>query len=973
MFRQILIFFFLVTCCLINSASAQIEVKTTNRYSIENGLSQNSVWNLLQDKKGNIWISTADGLNKFDGHTFKSFRNIPNLKSSLSCNNNAVLFEDFSGKIWLTHQKGVSIYDPESETFKNRIKPNLFAEKTNPILGFDSNHRIWIWFNGVGLSCFTETGDEILQKELFQINQKFKNYHATCGIIMPNQKLYIGGLEGIITINLSAITFNFNQNIRNIYSSAIYNNSTLLWGSNGCIVTHFLLKDAFSKDSIPKKNFLVSFINKTHSGSFLIGSRYSHLMFDFEGFNKPINESFTFRTSADSLAHYECSILDRSNNLWLGTNFEGILKVNAPLKKIRHYFNKAHSNLIKAIIKDQFDNLYISNYEQGIDVYNKFGKKTETINDTKATLAFSDLNDDFLIGYDVGKGVYTLNKKTHKLKYLTNLNNIPKSFPSIANNGNSRYLIYNNFVQKIFVNKQKIIEMLPLFQVRSTSTGTLSINKQKDFLIANIGFLEIYDSLFQYKKTIKLPNAGMVKCITINKALQYLVATTSGLVIYDKNWNTIIEYNETNGLPNAFIYGVLEDEDSNLWLSHNKGITKLSIQKGVLMNLGKEDGLQSNEFNTGAFYIGINYELFFGGLNGVNAFFSKDINKNFVEANGVLTQFFVNDIAFPAKENLVLKYEQNTVSFEFSSNEYTNPSQNEFQYLLEGVDKNWILSHKKRFARYPNLPHGNYTFKLRCSNNDGVWSKNIYKYSFSILAPFYKRTWFYILCILLGILIIGMVFYLYYKRKLEVQKQIFATESKLQKQRERFSRDLHDNIGSRTSLLLNNLEVLSNESNNENVEQLKKNATDILQNLRETVWAMNKGSITVESLADKITQFIQSRMPVNSKTCLNIIHSISKDYLLPAEDFLNFYRIAQESINNSIKYSNSQNLMVEIEFSETHLLRINIADDGIGFTSNYRNKDSFGINNMIARANESKIQIEIKSLNGTQIIFQKQF
>jgi len=935
-------------------------------------LSQNSVWSLLQDRQGVIWISTTDGLNKFDGHTFKNYRNSVKDKSTISCNTNALIFEDSEGKIWLTHQKGVSIYYPKADTFNNLIKRNLNPEKPNPILGFDSEHRVWIWFNGIGLSCYTSDGKEVLKEQLRSVNLKLGKMQITSGKIMPNNYLYIGGLEGVISLNISNLGFYLNTYIRDIYSSAIFNKSTILWGSSGRVYSHSINTNTFHVTELFNPGYLVTFFNKTKKGDFLIGSRYSSVMYTFVDHKQIPQKDFTYRVNGDSLFHYECCFIDRTGHLWLGTNFEGLLRVNAPTKKLRHYANDQNKNLTKAIIKDQFDNLYISNYEYGIDIYDKSGLKLTTITQTKTTLAFSDLNNTYILGYDVGQGIYLLNKKTFKLSYLSGLSGTLKSFPSISSHGKFRYFILDNFVSRFSENENKV-DFKKLFKVKPEATGSILVNKKKDVLVAYIGFIEIYDSQNILRKTIEMPNAGTVKCMHINKNKEYLIGTSAGLYIYDRYWKLLGGYNESNGLPNAFIYGVLEDKEGNLWLSHNKGISKLNTKKGVLLNISKDDGLQSNEFNTGAYYLGNNYELFFGGLRGVNSFFSSEIKKNTIEAEGILSQLYVNDKPFPAKDNLVLNYEENTVAFEFSSNEYTNPEKNEFQYMLEGVDKTWIISNNKRFARYANLPFGKFTFILKCSNNDGVWSTKTYRFSFTILAPFYKRNWFYILCILLSITIIGFIFYIYNKRKFEIQKQKFVTERQLQKQRERFSRDLHDNIGSRTSLLLNNLEVLKSESNDQNMELLEKNATDILQNLRETVWAMNKGSITIESLADKITQFIHLRWPVNSATKLNIKQNIWSDYQIPAEDFLNFYRITQEAVNNSMKYSHAPNLYIEIDFLQTKILKIVIYDDGIGFTSNSDIRDNFGLNNMRARAEESKIELDIQSTNGTKITLHKQY
>lgn len=211
------------------------------------------------------------------------------------------------------------------------------------------------------------------------------------------------------------------------------------------------------------------------------------------------------------------------------------------------------------------------------------------------------------------------------------------------------------------------------------------------------------------------------------------------------------------------------------------------------------------------------------------------------------------------------------------------------------------------------------------------------------------------------------------KQRIKALEDTQKLEAELSVQRKRFSRDLHDNIGSRTSLLIKNLESLKNEESEDEINKLQNNATDILQNLRETVWAMNEGNISVESLADKITQFAQNRLPIVTTIKLEITQDIYNDKQLSAEDFLNIYRICQESINNSIKYSNGSLLKLNFIFNPDNVLKIEIIDNGKGFDMKFNSTNHYGIQNMKNRAEESQIKFDIDASNGTRISLEKQF
>ncbi len=967
----------LIVLLLISSVSlkSQIIEQNTFKLTTDNGLSQNSIHSIFQDSKGFFWISTADGLNKYDGYNLTIFKNIFQDKNSISYNANANLAEDNEHKIWITHNNGISIYQPHSNTFYNinYIRKNQSTLNQSPILGNDKHGNMWIWMAEFGLKCFDKKGMEINFKGKSSIEKKYKDFVFHTGFI-ANNNLYVAGDSGLFILELNTSDFYIRTFHTPLFSHYKIDANKYIFGGTNYLYLYDIKTKAIATYKLPLGLSSVNFIKQVDNHNYLFGSKYDIHLYLFNSNSKAIIPQNVYNYS-NAEKHIECIWIDKSKNLWIGSNFNGILKYNFPLKKISSLRNTSNFNLVKAIAKDVNGYLYVSNYDYGIDIYNPKMVKIKTLSNIKTTLALANFNQNYLIGYDLGMdGVILINNETFEVKKYSNQKiwtSKTTSFPQFSQDNNYFYYVYDNSIYKL----RKLDNAKPVFicKINSERTGTISVSHLGEIIIGGNGYLEIHNNKSINNKIIKINNNASVKCIYEKDSLYYYIGTTNGLFVYDLKWKLLHHFNSTNGLGNGFIYGILEDQQNNIWLSTNNGIYKFYPEQKSFFHLSKSDGLLSSEFNSGAFFKDQNNTLYFGGTNGVNYFNASQIIENKTAAQGMITQFLVNDKNHLISNNLVLKPDENTISFEFAANEFTNTTLNEFKYLLVGVDKEWVASKNKHFARYTNLPHGKYIFKLKCSNNEGYYGNQILEFPFIILAPYYKTWWFRVLISALILLSIVGIFYLIYKRKLAKQEQQRAIEQQLQNQRIRFSRDLHDNIGSRTSLLIKNLETLKNDKSLEEINRLQSNASDILQNLRETVWAMNEGNISIESLADKITQFAQNRLPNESSLKLEITQDIYEDRPLTAEDFLNIYRICQESINNSVKYSNAKVLKLNFVFSLTNTLKIIIKDNGDGFELNYNSSNQYGIQNMKNRAEESQIHLKIDGRNGTRICLEKQF
>jgi serine phosphatase RsbU (regulator of sigma subunit) len=246
-----------------------------------------------------------------------------------------------------------------------------------------------------------------------------------------------------------------------------------------------------------------------------------------------------------------------------------------------------------------------------------------------------------------------------------------------------------------------------------------------------------------------------------------------GLNKFDREKETFTHYRKKDGLPNDIIYGILEDNQGNLWLSTNKGLSKFNPRTQIFNNYDVEDGLQSNEFNGMAYHKNRSGEMFFGGLKGFNAFYPDSVKDNPFIPPIVITdlQIFNEPVGIkddsPLRkhitetEEIMLSYKDNVFSFEFAALNFTNPKKNQYKYLMEGFDEDWISSGTRRFVTYTNLDPGEYVFRVKGSNNDGLWNEEGASVKIIITPPFWETWWFRALS---AMLVIGLAFTGYYRR-----------------------------------------------------------------------------------------------------------------------------------------------------------------------------------------------------------------
>lgn len=993
--------------CAYNLTSLAQEQFSFISYSVDQGLPQSTVLSIRQDKHHFLWAGCGEGLTRFDGYKFYSYTPQSKDSTSISGITNAFVYSDKQGQIWVAHKNGLSKYNDATNNFSNLITYNPFNQSVaySYIYGEDDEY-LWAGLNCYGIVKINKTTNAIIK-----ITQANGVDLSTCTAwykgFLENGDIWFTSSFGVGVYHITNNSLQIIES-KDAYASiaSMSNTEAVCFKDTKAFIIN---KRNYHTESIPLNfgvtGFRVNEIYKTDKEELMVATLNG--IFYFNTIQKKITQHISSFVTGQNTSYVSALSIftDASKNIWIGTNADGLKKIPFRHKHFKTYTNNFNeSTIVKSIYADN-NNVYVGYYENGIDVFSRKGifQKNISIRNFQGSIgdnvfAIQPLDKNtLLIHPSQGIALYKYNIKTAS---ATNYNSqINKELPDkdlkegrttdnfyafIDRNLITSEIIFNVRDHLFALQQSGAVKLLQVFTNEIISCGFTDSDKTN--------WLGTIKGLYYQNKNkyiaIPLPEQLLVKSINQDNDKNIWVATIKGIFVIDKNKQIIAHYTTSNGLKNQFIYGILKDNEGNMWFSTNKGLGVFNWNKKKFKFYSKDDGLQSDEFNTGAFFKATDGELFFGGIKGTNSFYTNEISDNpntpAVKITGIklFDEPYVSSQSYWNINKMILPYTENSLSFEYALPEFTNEHKNSYAYMMEGVDKNWILAEDKRFARYTSLPAGKYTFKVKAANNDGIWSDTPTQIAITIIPPIWKRTWFLILAVCCGIALIAAAVSAIQKRKYKKQMQALEVQHKVQLERERISRDLHDNVGTQLSLISKNIQGMVHSSTNFSEEERQRklqsagrSSIEVISSLRETIWALNKEEVSFLEFFDKLKEFAQKQSELNTTTQYEFIDNVQNEtlYLGPAEA-LNLFRICQEAITNALKYANASLLTISIQ-STKKLYSITVTDNGIGFDKN--NIDTrlhYGLENMRYRAREINCTLLLSTQpdKGTTIIIAKE-
>ncbi len=916
-------------------------------FVIEDGLA--SVNCILKDGEGFMWFGGTHGLYRYDGYKFKIFKVNANNINSISNNNIVSLYEDNEGYIWIgTMQGGINKYNPKTETFLNykNTKNSIYKKNYVTCITGNDDNEIWIGTFGDGMYVFDKINNSFIKYLHNKNNKQSISNNYVFSIIIDNNDVWIGTRVGILD--------KYNRKT-NYFSHYIYNNTNYQSTRTGQRICIDALKnlwigtesDGLYKFDINTKSFKhfkpknslesinsndITDIKYSKSGVIWATSFNGLNSIDISTNKTTIyqNDIYNPNSITYNLAYclfidnndilwlgmndgtanktinypfeiYQTSLLNKSSSLsfnavtslyvgaeylWVGTGAGGLDKFDLKTKTFYNYKNNSKndksipSNIVMNVFEDKEKNVWTGNFQNSIVGYKKENSDdfikaklampfTENFN----TLSIFDMLEDNTQNIWVATynhGLFKYNKQTLEFLHFT------KSNTNNQLNSDSVLCIFADSSNNLWI---------------GTLDKGISIYNQETNTFYSLADIDITAD----------PNLNFpIKDIYEDSHGRIWIATQGGGLFHiDKKEKTIKNLGTENGFPTDSYYGIIQDNNGNYWFSSNKGIVSYNPDNNKIYTYNTNDGLPTNDFESGANAKTKDGKLFFGSKKGLIAFYPEELISDSKPINLKLTNLKVfNDVvnvqdeienyqpldsSISYKKTLKLPYFLNNFGFEFAAPGHSAPHNIEYQYKLEGIDNRWITtSSELPFANYSNIPFGDYTFKVKAFDENSFDSKNISEKQIDIIiSPVWLQTntAYFVYMMLIS----GLIYFIYkslrdrvqLRNELLIEKYKYEKDEELHKSKINFFTTISHELRTSLTLILSPLQQLSTVKTNNKASNL--------------IMTMNRNGQRLLSLINQILDF---RKLESTHTQLNIkeidLKAFFKELCIP------FYQYAEE-------------------------------------------------------------------------------
>ncbi|MFC1563507.1 two-component regulator propeller domain-containing protein [candidate division KSB1 bacterium] len=760
-----------------------------------NSLANNFIQSICEDNSGDLWIGTENGLSKLNRESgrFTNYVTDPEDSKTISDNIIYVVHKDINGDMWIGTRDGLNRLEENYDEATNiseisfiRYKhdpddPNsLSSSQISTISSSSSNKNIlWIGTARGGLNKF-------------DIDSGFFKHYVND----PNDP----------------------NSISSDFLSSVYEDpSGTLWvgTNNGLNISVMDVNETSGDDRIK----FVSYSHNPDDYSSITEGRVYSICEDDEGvlwigtyggLNRVLKTGEGNSNSQDlkfiryknepenpySLSDDRINTVyeDRSGVLWIGTFMRGINKLSSRNEKFKKYVihsndpNSLQNTIVRTFFEDDSGILWVgtqgglNKFDRENNEHTHYNLKSDFNIENYVYSICEEKAGGLWLGCNQGGGIIKFNKRNEKyIRYLNNPDN------QISSAYNSVTTIYKDRISNLWIGTSLgIVRLIPgsslnsppefeyysiyddqSHPARNNAITVIYEDRTDGFWIGTwTGGLNKFDresgSIKHYLNDPGDPNSlsnNRVNGIYEDSSGRFWVSTYGGgLNKFDRENEIFMQYTVKDGLPNNVVYGVLEDDNGNLWFGTNQGLCRFDPEEETFVNYTWRDGLQSNEFNWGAHFKSKSGEMFFGGIEGFNAFYPEDIKDNPHLPQIVMTDFQIFNVSVPVgkiengktildkniteTKKIELSYKDNVFSFEFAALHYVEPEQNQYAYIMEGLEEEWNEVGARRYATYTHISPGEYIFKVRGSNSDGVWNEEEVSIDVIINPPFWLTTWF---------------------------------------------------------------------------------------------------------------------------------------------------------------------------------------------------------------------------------------
>ncbi len=942
------------------------------------GPSDNYIWKILASPTGHLWIGTySGGLNRFDPATesFTPIRIVPESLATPPTRNVTSLYEDQDGTLWFGTWGGGLFHMVRSGSGEVRYvryartpgDSHSLVDNRIADIRSDREGNLWVATWG-GVSCLRRGS--------------FTNYRHD-----PRD-----------THSLSD---------DNVWALALDSSGSLWLGTwGGGVCRYDRVNDRFiryplgrgsARESVGKS---ISALHTDGRGVLWVGTsggglfRYERVRDQFvQVRHDPFDPESLAGDGVLSLAG------DRDGGLWVGHEAAGVSYHDPRRDRFVHYRHVAgdngslsHDN-IRALAEDGKGGIWVGMRGGGVDYLRRgasqfmhFRQRPADPGSLSSDLVLSVLvrrNGDVLVGTQQG-GLDLLVAGSRSFRHFLH---DARDAQSISNNSvsalyedrdgnvwvgtNGGGLDLFDAAHSRFVHSGRpgapgnVVDALSIWTINEDRQGNLWVGTWGMGLYRLTAGTERV-TVFRNNPadTASLANNTVFSVTEDEDGLLWVGTEGGGLNCLDPRTLRFKRFTVRDGLPNNVIYGVLPDGRGNLWLSTNRGLVRFDPDGRTMRTYDIADGLQSNEFNQNAYCRTADGRLCFGGIGGFNVIDPQNIPPDGPPPRVVLTNFmlFGKQVrlprALPFTDRLVVSYDQDILSFEFAALDFAAPERNQYTYMLDGFDRDWIQGGNRPFAGYTRLPGGDYVFRVRGSNSDGVWNLDGAAIALRVVPPYWRTWWFSALVVLAGL---GLLIVLYRYRVRHLVE--------IERMRIRIASDLHDDIGSGLTRIAVQSEIIQNTVDPSLVRsasgRIGAASREIIATMSDVIWSIDARNDTWQDLLDRMRD-CGTEIFAGTSTELTINEKgIDRKQSIPVDVRQNLYMIFKEALSNCARHAEARHVTVNMEQSGGWF-SLSIADDGKGMGSQAR-QGGQGLRNMRMRADRIRATLRIEGPPGVRI------
>jgi signal transduction histidine kinase/ligand-binding sensor domain-containing protein/DNA-binding response OmpR family regulator len=1024
----------LILLCFIISIDLSAQSILFNHLTVEDGLSNNDVNAIAQDKTGFIWFGTDDGLNRYDGYSFKIFRHDPDDSNSISDNSIWTLYEDSQGNIWIGTKAGVlNKYNPVSGQFTHwEIESDITEENSITAIYEDGKGKIWIGTYKDGLYRLHPVSGKLDHWSADPGNAKSMSHNYVQDICEDNNgNMLIGTYIGLCKFNPALPENGFecfyydpeNQNsLSNNLIWALSKSSTdpnIIWigtadkltklntadftfdrieivnpenlqygTSSGSVIEEvkagekIIWTDSYS--GLVRLNITSGstrrFVHDDNNPRSLINNRINKIIKDRTGvlwvatengisyntpkstlFNSPVFNNSDIDISSELKKKNITAITESDENrIWIGTA-DGLYLLknignNPQLGRI-YKFDGYH---IWSLTTRNENELWIGTYGKGLK---EFNYQTNQITDRNInhpevkTLSLyynksllTDSRNNIWVGY-WGIGASRINTVTGNSDIWMNDPENPKSISH-----NDVWVIEEDRFGRVWL---------------GTAGGGLNLFEDKDGGIFHHWIQTAHsknslssNDIFSICESKKLNNPDTEETVlwlgTDNGLNRFEIRNNKGIAnVYDIDVNIEI-YGVKDGLPDNSVNSIVEDDNGNLWLGTNTGISFFDVSKKTFTNFSRADGINGSLMNPESALSLDNGPILFGSSKGLNVFYPENIQLSSYKPNLVITDFQIFNKSVkirknsPLKESIVstdkiiLSHNEDVISIEFAALDYNSPPSIQYAYKMDGFDKDWIYSGTRRFVTYTNLDPGEYKFKVKSTNADGIWNDSVTSLSVIMNPPWWKTFWaygLYMILIFLGLFTIRRFELNRTKLRNELKLREFEVrqKSELEELKSRFFANLSHEFRTPLMLIKGPLEQLKaggiNNNYTENIDLIERNSSrlkELIDQLLE-LSQLENASIPLRAKRENIIIILKGLVSsfeslANQKNIHLKIESES-DSLICWIDRDKFEKVINNLLSNAFKFTPENGRVIvgvkQSMLDDKQVAEISISDSGV--------------------------------------------